>query len=138
MYLPWVYLRGGVERWMLEVTTRSRHDWVVYTHHYDAARTFPELAATEVVALTPEVSVRRSLRPLVHAATTIARTQLPDDGASVVLVSSEGLGDLVALREKRPLVCYCHTPLKILHDPVTRRALRRRNGRHAATARILG
>lgn len=138
MYLPWVYLRGGVERWLLEVTTRSRHDWVVYTHHYDAARTFPELSQTNIVTLDPEVSVRRALRPLIHAAGTIARTQLPDDGASVVLVSSEGLGDLVALREKRPLVCYCHTPLKILHDPITRVALRRRSSGQAAMSRVLG
>jgi glycosyltransferase involved in cell wall biosynthesis len=41
-----------------------------------------------------------------------------------LLVSSEGLGDFIARRNRIPTACYCHTPLKILHDPVTRSQLR--------------
>lgn len=117
LYHPWIYLRSGIERWMVELVTRSRHDWTLYTHHYEPAATFPEVTGLHVVALQPEVAVRRSLVPLVQAATTIARTRLPDDGAEALLVSSEGLGDLVAFRNKLPAAAYCHTPLKILHDP---------------------
>lgn len=116
LYHPWVYLRSGVERWMVEVVTRSRHDWTVYTHRYEPDATFPELAGLRVVELAPRVSVERSLRPLVHAAATMARTRLPV-GHDVLLVSSEGLGDLLALRARVPTVAYCHTPLKIRHDP---------------------
>ncbi|MCU1588081.1 MAG: glycosyl transferase group 1 [Frankiales bacterium] len=117
LYHPWVYLRSGIERWMVELITRSRHEWTVYTHHFEPAATYPEVSDLQVVRLHPEVSVRRSLGPLVHAASTLLRAQLPDDGARALLVSSEGLGDLIALRSKVPVAAYCHTPLKILHDP---------------------
>ena len=138
MYQPWVYLRGGIERWILEVVTRSRHDWTIYTHHYDPDGTFPAIASLDVVELEPRVSVERSFRQLAKASKTIARTQLPDDGAEVVVISSEGLGDLIAARERRPLVCYCHTPLKILHDEATNLELRRRSPKQALALRFLG
>jgi glycosyltransferase involved in cell wall biosynthesis len=117
LYHPWTYLRSGVERWMVEVITRSRHDWTVYTHHYEPEATYPEVAGLRMVALAPEVSVRRSLGPLVHVAATLGRARLPPDGARALLVSSEGMGDLMALRSRVPVAAYCHTPLKILHDP---------------------
>jgi glycosyltransferase involved in cell wall biosynthesis len=119
LYHPWTYLRSGVERWMVELITRSRHDWTVYTHHYQPDATYPEVRELQVVTLSPQVSVRRSLGPLLHVATTLGRARLPADGARALLVSSEGLGDLLALRSRVPVAAYCHTPLKILHDPAT-------------------
>ena len=136
LYHPWVYLRSGVERWMVELVTRSRHDWTVVTHHHDPAGTYPEVAALDVVELAPRVSVRRSLGPLVHAARTMAGADLPDSDA--VLVSSEGLGDLVALRARVPVAAYCHTPLKILHDPVAHDAVRRQSPARRAALSTLG
>lgn len=135
LYHPWVYLRSGIERWMVEVVTRSRHDWTVYTHHHDPAGTYPEVARLDVVELAPRVQVRRSLGPLLHAARTIATTRLP--AADAVLVSSEGLGDLVALRARAPIAAYCHTPLKILHDPAAQAVVRRHSPtRRAALATV--
>jgi glycosyltransferase involved in cell wall biosynthesis len=137
-YHPWVYLRGGAERILVEVLERSAHDWTIYTHHHDAPATFDALAGPEVVELTPRVSVRRSFGPLVHAAATMARAELPRDGARGLLVSSEGLGDLMLNRADLPAVAYCHTPLKILHDPATRAALKERDPRKAAALQVLG
>ena len=137
LYHPWVYLRSGVERWMVELVTRSRHDWTVYTHRYEPESTYPEVADLRVVELAPRVSVQRSLRPIAHAAWTMARTRLPLDGESALLVSSEGLGDLVALRSRVPTVAYCHTPLKILHDPAASEVVRRQSlGRRLALGTI--
>lgn len=136
LYHPWVYLRSGVERWMVEVVTRSRHDWTVYTHRHEPDATYPEVAGLDVVELAPRVSVRRSLGPLVHAAGTMARTRLPvHDG---LLVSSEGLGDLVALRSAVPTAAYCHTPLKILHDPAARGLVERQSLARRAALGTLG
>lgn len=133
VYHPWVYLTSGLERTFLELFRRSRHEWVLYTHRYQPESTYPELADFPVVELTPRVSVQRSFVPLVRAAATIAATRLPDDGRSGLLVSSEGLGDFVAARNAGALACYCHTPLKILHDEATRAALRRQSpGKYAA------
>ncbi len=121
---------------MVELVTRSRHDWTVYTHHYEPESTYPELAALRVVPLQPEVSVRRSLGPLVHAASTLLRARLPEDGSRALLVSSEGLGDLVALRAGIPVAAYCHTPLKILHDPAASSIVRRSAARRLAVRTI--
>jgi glycosyltransferase involved in cell wall biosynthesis len=123
LYHPWIYLKSGVERSFVELLERSRHDWVLLTHHHEPDATYPELRAADIRQLHPAVSVRRSLVPLARGAATIARSRLPLGGAQALLVSSEGFGDLVAPRAGVPVVAYCHTPLKILHDPATRAAL---------------
>jgi glycosyltransferase involved in cell wall biosynthesis len=123
LYHPWIYLTSGIERSFVELLSRSRHDWLLLTHHHEPDATYPELRDARIVVLEPQVSVRRSLVPLAQAAWRISRTRLPLDGAQALLVSSEGLGDLVAPRSPVPVAAYCHTPLKILHDPATRAAL---------------
>ena len=138
LYHPWVYLRGGAERVVLEIARRSVHDWTVLTHAYDAASTFPEFGSVDLAVLRPGVSVRRSLAPLVGAAGVISASRLPDVGASALLVSSEGLGDFVLARNRLPAVAYCHTPLKILHDPVTRGRLADHSRAKAAALGVLG
>lgn len=125
VYHPWVYLTGGAERFLVETMRRSRHEWVLHTHHFAPDTTFTELRDLDVVPLG-QVSLRRSLGPLVRAAASMATTRLPDTGSKGLLISSEGLGDLVAGRSQLPTAVYCHTPLKILHDPVTRASLRER------------
>jgi hypothetical protein len=40
-YYPWIYLRGGAERTILETLRRSRHDWTLFTNRYDREATFP-------------------------------------------------------------------------------------------------
>ncbi len=132
LYHPWIYVTGGIERTLLNIASRSRHEWTIYTHHYDSASTFPGLRDVDITVLEPQVSVRRSLPALAQAAYRIGRTQLPLRDEQALLVSSEGLGDFVMARNDVPTVCYCHTPLKILHDPVTRQALRTRSVRKYA------
>lgn len=138
LYHPWIYVTGGVERSLLHIVSRSRHDWTLYTHHFDSASTFPGLRDARVVVLDPQVSVRRALPALATAAFRIGRTQLPLRDEQALLVSSEGLGDFVMARNHLPTVCYCHTPLKILHDPVTKQALRGRDIRKYAALLALG
>lgn len=138
MYHPWVYLTGGAERLLLEVMQRSRHDWVLHTHRFDADSTFPGFRDLEVLPLKNSVSIRRSLLPLAHAAASMASATLPDVGAQGLLVSSEGLGDLVVRKATLPSAVYCHTPLKILHDPVTRAALRERAPGKSRVLDVLG
>lgn len=137
LYHPWVYLHSGIERMLAEIVGRSRHDWTIYTHHHEPSTTYPELADARIVELAPRVSVRRELRPLVHAATTMARCRLPEEH-DALLVSSEGLGDLVLARTDLPAVAYCHTPLKIVHDPVARERLEDVSRVKAALTGLLG
>lgn len=137
-YHPWIYLRGGVERLLLELIERSRHDWTVWTHHFQPESTFDGFRHIDVREIGPRVSVRRSLSPLLQASMSIARTRIPDDSARALLVSSEGMGDLVMARTHLPAAAYCHTPLKILHDPVTRSRLASQSRLQAAALNIMG
>jgi glycosyltransferase involved in cell wall biosynthesis len=138
VYHPWVYLTSGLERTFLELFRRSRHEWVLYTHRFQPDTTYPGFAEFDVVELQPRVSVRRSFIPLTQAAATIARTRLPDDGRGGLLVSSEGLGDFILARNATAAACYCHTPLKILHDEDTRAALQLQSPTKYAALRVLG
>src|SRR4051812_22837529 len=138
LYHPWVYLTSGAERTLAELVRRSRHDWTIYTHHFAPETTYPELSRARVVQLDPPVTVRRSFVPLLQAARTISSTRLPADAGDALLVSSEGLGDFILNRTSLPAVCFCHTPLKILHDPANREALRRMSPAKYAASRVLG
>jgi len=123
---------------LLEISGRSAHDWTIFTHSFQPHATFPELSSLDVAELRPAVSVRRSIAPLAGAAAVIAASRLPDIGAGALLVSSEGLGDFVLARNRLPAVAYCHTPLKILHDPVTRARLAGQSPAKAALQSALG
>jgi glycosyltransferase involved in cell wall biosynthesis len=137
-YHPWIYLRGGVERLLLELIEHSRHDWTVWTHHYQPESTFDGFRNVDVRELSPRISVRRSLSPLLQASRAIARTEIPDAAARALLVSSEGIGDFVMARSHLPSAAYCHTPLKILHDPVTRARLATQNKLQWAALNVMG
>ncbi|MDQ1375301.1 MAG: hypothetical protein QOJ09_2639, partial [Actinomycetota bacterium] len=137
LYHPWTYLRGGIERVIAELLARSQHEWTLYTHHFAPDDTFAEFGAYDVVELSPRVSVRRSLGPIARAAATITATKLPA-GARGLLISSDGLGDLMTFRNRIPTACYCHTPLKILHDPTTNAELTRQDRAKAAALSVLG
>jgi len=121
LYHPWIYLAGGIERTIGQIVQGSRHEWTIYSHHVSLGSTFPELSGANIVALHPSISIRRSAIPLAKAAAVIASTRLPPTAHDGLLVSSEGFGDLIMARNSGlPSVCLCYTPLKILHDPVTR------------------
>ncbi len=120
LYYPWVYLKGGAERTMLELMTRSRHDWTLFTNRYEPDATFPGFRDQDLRVLR-EISVRRSVLDVGRAGLTLLTQRLPPDGQDCLLVVSEGLGNLVALRSPLPTSCICLTPLKVAYDPFTRR-----------------
>jgi glycosyltransferase involved in cell wall biosynthesis len=120
LYHPWVYLKGGAERTLVELMRRSRHEWTLYTNHYAPETTFPEFQQLRVVELS-RVSVRRSLRDVARACLQVLTQRIPCEGAQALMISSEGVGNLVALRSQAvPVFCFCHTPLKVAYDPFTR------------------
>jgi glycosyltransferase involved in cell wall biosynthesis len=120
IYHPWVYLKGGAERTVLELMQRSRHEWTLYTNHYDPEGTFPEFRDLPVVQLA-RVSVRRTLVDVGLASLRAVVQSIPLQGAAALMVSSEGLGNLITLRPRGvPVFCFCHTPLKVVYDPFTR------------------
>jgi glycosyltransferase involved in cell wall biosynthesis len=128
LFHPWIYLKSGLERTVLELARLSRHEWTLYTSHYDAEGTYPELKQQRVVEID-RVSVQRSYGAVLGASARIARTRLPDDGAGVVVVCCEGVGSFVTLRNaNRPLLNLCFTPLRAVYDAEYRRRHLERQG----------
>lgn len=120
IYYPWVYLRGGIERLLLELIRHSRHRWTILTNRYDPQGTFPEYADIPLVTL-PEIPVERSLGRVAQAAATIVRQRVDFSPYDALMVSSDDLGNLIVYQRHRPpTFCYCHTPLKIAYDIHTR------------------
>lgn len=116
LYYPWIYLRSGCERTILQLVSRSRHDWTIYTNRFEPESTFPGLQQLKVVNL-PEVSVRRSFGQVGRAALRIGSQRLPADGSKALVVFCEGLGDLITLRNRNiPAICLCFTPLRAAFD----------------------
>lgn len=119
-YHPWVYLKGGAERTILELMRRSRHSWTLLTNHYEPEATFPEFRSLPVVELA-RVSVRRTIPDVGSACLRVLSQRLPLGDAAALMISSEGLGNLAVLRPPSvPTFCFCHTPLKVVYDPFTR------------------
>ena len=120
MYYPWIYVKGGIERTILELATRSRHDWTVFTSHYRPEDTFPGYSDLRVKQIG-SVSVRRNVRSVAGACGSLLAQSGRWDGYDALMVSCDGIGNLLALRARGlPLLCLCHTPLKISYDPHAR------------------
>ena len=128
VYYPWVYLPGGPERILVELTARSRHEWAIFTNHYDAAHSFPQLRRRAVVEL-PRVPVQRSLVKVAYAGLRILLQRLPTQGFDALVVMCEGLGDLVVFRNgELPTLCLCLTPLRPAYDSHYRECALRSRG----------
>jgi glycosyltransferase involved in cell wall biosynthesis len=117
LYYPWIYLKSGCERTIVELVRRSRHDWTIFTNRYEADATFPELRFMNVVEL-PRVSVRRSFLHVFQAGWQLVGQKLPLDDEQLLFVFCEGLGDFVVFRNRSiPVSCVCFTPLRAAFDP---------------------
>jgi glycosyltransferase involved in cell wall biosynthesis len=65
--------------------------------------------------------VRRNLWSVGQAGLCLLTQSMPLQDVSALLISSEGVGNLVPLRPRGvPIFSFCHTPLKIAYDPFTR------------------
>lgn len=116
-YYPWIYLRSGVERTMLEYAKRSRHQIAFATNHFDAGGTYPGFAHFPVMQLPFHVSVKRTLGTVTLAAWKIFLSRLNCLDYDVLLVHCDGLGNLILFgNHRKPVVCFCHTPLRIAYD----------------------
>ena len=130
LYYPWIYLRGGAERNILELVRRSRHEYTVFTNHVNFEQTYPEFRTLERLVVLDRVPMERSFDKVILAALRIATLKLDLRPFDALLVSSEGLGDFITFRNHaRPVVCFCHTPVRPVYDPVYRRVWLERHPR---------
>lgn len=116
LYHPWIYLKSGLERTILEIARRSRHEIIIYTSHYDAEKTYPELKAFNIREVNP-VSVNRDYGSVLKAGKNIAMTRLDVQDVDAVVVCCDGLGTFLSIRNnEKPLFNLCFTPLRAVYD----------------------
>ena len=128
LYHPWIYVKSGLERTILGIWTPLASSVDLYTSHYDRDGTYPELRDFGIIELE-RVSVRRAYAPVLKVAWNIATTKLDPAGHDALVISCEGMGDLMVVRNAaRPIVCLCFTPLRAAFDPEYRVRARRRAG----------
>jgi glycosyltransferase involved in cell wall biosynthesis len=128
-YYPWVYLRSGIERTIVETCLRSRHEYTIFTNHFEPENTYPEFKNLRVVELD-YVPVDRKLGSVLKAASVVGRQKLDLSSYDLLMVQCDGIGSLILNRKIGiPAVCVCHTPLRPVYDPHYRaRALERSKG----------
>ena len=106
---------------------KSRHDWTIFTSHFDPEGTFSEFKGKNIVELK-KIPVERSYLSVLKAATTIMLQKIDMSRYDALYVHSEGLGDFITFRNHaKPVICFCHTPLKVIHDPSACRAYLKNN-----------
>jgi glycosyltransferase involved in cell wall biosynthesis len=116
LYHPWIYVKSGLERTIMEIYGRSRHKWTIFTSHYDSEGTYPELKKMNVVELG-RVSVQRRYGAVLRAASKIALTRLDLSDQDAVVVCCDGLGSFINFRNRDvPSICLCFTPLRAVYD----------------------
>ncbi|MFH1783019.1 MAG: glycosyltransferase family 4 protein [Candidatus Omnitrophota bacterium] len=117
LYYPWIYLKSGIEKTILETVKRSRHNWTIFTSHYDKDQTFKEFRNLDIVELS-KIPVERGYLKVLLAALKVCFQKINLSKYDALIVHSEGLGDLITLRNHSlPILCFCHTPIKVIHDP---------------------
>ncbi len=121
LYHPWIHLRGGGERVIVELVKRlPQHSWTIFTHLYEADKTFPEFKCFNVIVLR-NTRIKGVLRRGLEFGLR-ALDNIPLEDFDLFVVSTGGIGELVNLRnkflsrKKIPTICYCHTILRPAHD----------------------
>lgn len=119
LYQPWIYLHGGLEKSLLELVTRSEHEWVVYTGYYEPQSTFAEFKNVDVRVLNP-TTVKRTIFGTLYSAYQVSRQKLPAmQDVDAIAIWCDGIGDLLTFRNHDlPLINICSTPLRAAFDPV--------------------
>ena len=116
LYHPWIYVKSGLERTILEIARRSRHRWDIHTSHYDAHGTYPELKEFGIRE-TARVSVRRNYGAVVAASARLAATRLDLEAVDALVVCCDGVGSFITVRNTDvPVVNLCFTPLRAVYD----------------------
>ncbi|MCX6723469.1 MAG: glycosyltransferase [Candidatus Staskawiczbacteria bacterium] len=122
LYYPWIYLKSGAEKTILEMVKNSRHEFTIFTNHFEPINTYVEYNNLKIIKLA-DIPVERSYYKVCYAAFKIIAQKISINNYDALIVASEGLGDFIVFRNhcpKIPIICYCHTPLKITHDNITR------------------
>ncbi|MCL5011790.1 MAG: glycosyltransferase [Candidatus Marsarchaeota archaeon] len=127
IYAPWIYQKGGAERVVLDLA-KDLNAKKIFTSHFEPKNTFEEFKNFEVVQVG-SIPVAKSFASLIIVSLKIMFQKLPVDKNSILVVSTAGFGEFITFRNKTSkTVCFCYTPLRIIHDDVAQRDYFKRRG----------
>lgn len=118
LYHPWIHLRGGGERVLIELIKRGKFKYTLFTHYFKQEDTFEEFKKIELINLAPHSKMKGVLeRGIMFGLKYILPTKIDLKDYDRFLVSTCGIGELIAYKNHEiPTYCYCHTPLRAVHD----------------------
>ncbi len=116
VYHPWIHMKGGGERILIELLRKSRHKITLFTSHYDRNSTFPDFEKFKVIEIS-RIPIKGELfRGLVFTAHLLL-SKIDLQKFDVFAISTGGIGELISMRNRsKPILCICLTPLRIAHD----------------------
>lgn len=118
LYYPWIALKSGIERTILEIIKNSTHEYTVYTHHLNLNNTFPEFKNVKIVLLRP-IPLKSDLISTIISATIIAIQKIDLSGFDLLLLNTEGIADLILFRNhKIQTASICYTPFRPVYDNI--------------------
>ncbi len=116
LYFPWLCAKGGIERVILEHVKRSKHTFTIFTNLHEPENTFEEFKHFDVRVVN-RINSKKSLFERGIASLKILSTKMNLREYDALLIHTGGAGEVIALKNHSlPILCYCHTPLRIAHD----------------------
>ena len=116
IYHAWIHCKGGGEKVLLKLLENSEHDITVYTNKYVPEDTYSEFEDHDVVELGGLPIIGEIFRGLTFTLGAML-SKLPMDEHDALVVSTGGVAEVINYRNhSKPLVGFCHTPLRPVHD----------------------
>ncbi|MFB6159455.1 MAG: glycosyltransferase family 4 protein [Candidatus Nanohalobium sp.] len=116
VYHAWIHCKGGGEKVLLELLENSEHDITVFTNKYVPEDTYEEFEEYDVREIGGLPIVGEFLRGSLFTLGAML-TKLPLDDFDAFVVSTGGVAEAINFRNRSlPLIGFCHTPLRFLHD----------------------
>jgi len=118
LFHAWLHFPGGGERMIFELATRGKFDYDIYTSYYLPDKIFSEFRNVKVNNLSPNSEMKGVLqRGIAFGLKHILPAKIDLSDYDAFLVSTGGVAEFITFRNHNvPTFCYCHTPLRAVHD----------------------
>ena len=116
IYHAWIHCKGGGEKVLLKLLENSEHNITVYTNKYVPEDTYDEFEDHDVVELGGLPIIGEIFRGATFTLGAML-SKLPMEKHDALVVSTGGVAEVINYRNhSKPLIGFCHTPLRPVHD----------------------
>lgn len=120
LFHPWINLKGGAEKLILEYIKNSKNKIDLYTWVYDKENTFEEFKNYNIIELCPKLRILYKysiFRGLLFIFSALF-SKIPLDNYDLFLISSGGFAETITFRnyKKGKTFLYCHTILRAAYE----------------------